>query len=558
VTNFLLNADTPGGRGRRIYELDIRCFQQTSSVKKILKGEVAMRAKGKGWRTTLMILVFLAGLSAGFPENPAAAPKGVLKQAMHWPLSADWFDPATVPFTMSAYHPLYMIHDALLKPMSESLYTPSLAESWTISNDAKMFEFKLRKGVKFHNGDLMTSEDVVFSFWRYKVGIAKFIQDRTERVEAVSPELVRFHFKQPFPDFLEYLLPGTTGIGWIVPKKYVERVGEAAYKRNPVGCGPYKFVEFVPGVRLVGEAFEGYWRKVPHIKRLEFFIIDEPATRLAMVRRGEADIATLLQGIFYKDAQKDPKLRLITPLSPSRMIVYIGAQWDPQSPWADPRVRKAASLAIDRQTLADVHMPGCGPVGSIALEGDPLAVHFPADPYDPDKAKKLLAEAGYPQGFNGGRFYPYEGGYWAYGEQIANYWKAIGINMDSVLLDRPALHANREGGKMKTSVFVDNPSSPTIGGRLSTLFGKGSYSNYPDIQAVWDQYQKAVDTKTRTELIGRVQRMVYDRTMWIPLTSTNSPAAVGPRVKGNPYKIQPPKSFPIWFTTPFEDVELVE
>jgi len=84
------------------------------------------------------------------------------------------------------------------------------------------------------------------------------------------------------------------------------------------------------------------------------------------------------------------------------------------------------------------------------------------------------------------------------------------------------------------------------------------YGNYPDIQTLWDQYQKEVNSKVRTDLIGRIQRMIHERTMWIPLTSTNSPAALGPRIKGNPYKIQPPKSYPVWFTCPFEDIELAE
>ncbi len=512
-----------------------------------------MKPKKDRWLLIFMILALVGFLTIGAANGLAASPKGTLKQAMHWTLSGDWMDPATATFAMPAYHPLYMFHDGLIKAMPEGLYTPSLAESWNMSKDAKVIEFKLRKGVKFHNGDTMTAEDVVFSYMRYKAGLAKFLHGRTEKVEAVAPDRVRFQFKEPFPDFLDYLLPGTTAIGWVVPKKYVEKVGDAAYKRNPIGCGPYKFVEFVPGVRLVGEAFEQYWRKVPNIKRLEFHLIRDAATRLAMVRRGEADIATLLQGIYYQDAKKDPKLRVLSPLSAVRWIAYIGAQWDPKSPWADPRVRKAASLAIDRQTLADVHMPGCSPIGAIGLENDPLAMQFPPDPYDPEKAKKLLAEAGYPKGFKGGKFYPYESGYWPYGEQIANYWKAIGISMDIELLDKPALLATREAGKMKSSVFIDNPTSATIGGRLSTLFAeKGSYSNYPDIQAVWSQYRKAVDPKERKELLARIQKMIYEKTMWIPLTSTNSPAALGPRVKGNPYKIPPL----LWFTTPFEDIEL--
>ena len=200
--------------------------------------------------------------------------------------------------------------------MPDGTYSPCLAESWTVSPDAKTYEFKLRQGVKFHNGDTMTAEDVIFSFWRFKATQAKIIHDKTEKVEAVNPYLVRFKFKEPFPDFLEAMLPGSTTIGWIVPKKYVEKVGEAGFKKAPVGAGPYKFVEFVAGQRLVAEAFDGFWRKVPSIKRLEFHIISEPATRLAMAQRGEVDIATLMQGVYYENLKKDKKLRMLAPLEP--------------------------------------------------------------------------------------------------------------------------------------------------------------------------------------------------------------------------------------------------
>ena len=483
----------------------------------------------------------------------AAAPSGVLKQAIHWSLSADWNDPATNPGLITSSVSQYLFHDALLKSMPEGNFTPSLAESWTMTPDAKTCEFKLRKGVKFHNGDPFTAEDVVFSFWRYRSTHAKTIQGKTEKVEAVNPHLVRFQFKEPFPDFLEFLLPSGSGIGWIAPKKYIEKVGEAEYKKKPIGCGPYKMVEFMAGVRLVAEAFEDYWRKTPHIKRMEFLIVLEPATRLAMVRRGEVDIATLMQGVFYEDVKKDSKLRLLHPLSPVTWIMYIGTQWDPKSPWADARVRKAASLAIDRKTLADIFMPGCKPRGNLAMEGDPMGVDFPADPYDPAQAKKLLAEAGFPKGFHGGKFYPYQGGYWPYGEQVVTYWKAIGIEVDTVLLDRPAWFANRQGGKMKGVLFIDPATQATIGARFGYLFGPTSYGNYSETKALWDQYQKEVEPKTRKDLMERIQKIVYEKTIYIPLTDTNSPAAFGPRVKGNPYKVQPL----IWFTAPFEDMELV-
>src|SRR5512143_1399282 len=158
---------------------------------------------------TLLILLCFVSAPAG-----AAAPAGVLKQAIHWSFSADWLDPAFGTFPLPAYHPMYLFHDALFKPMAGGLYTPSLAESYKVSPDAKVYEFKLRKGVKFHNGDTMTAEDVIFSFWRNKG--AKTIHANTEKVEAVDPYLVRITFKRPFPDFLELFGAGGTTIGWVV------------------------------------------------------------------------------------------------------------------------------------------------------------------------------------------------------------------------------------------------------------------------------------------------------------------------------------------------------
>jgi peptide/nickel transport system substrate-binding protein len=506
------------------------------------------------WLLMAMLPVMLTMLHMGSTEVLAAPPQGTLKQAISWALSADYLDPATCSNAKTAFVTMYLFHDTLVKATASGFYTPSLAESWSISPDAKVYEFNLRKEVKFHNGDALTADDVVFSFQRYKSAHAKFILDRIERMEAVNPRLFRIRFKEPFPDFLEYLVPGATSIAWIVPKKYVEKVGDAGFKKQPIGCGPYKFVEFVTGVKVVGEAFEGYWRKVPPIRRMEILTISEPSTRLAMLMRGEVDIAGTLQAVLPKIDKKDPTLKIRPIFSATIWLVQMASQWDPKSPWSDVRVRKAASLAIDRQTLADVHTPGGTPMGAIGSNDDPLVANIPADPYDPEKARKLLAEAGYPKGFHGGTFYPYDSGYWQYSEQVANYWKAIGITMDSKLLDRPALLALHRSGKMKGTTFIQPSNPPTVGMRLSYLFQDVNYGSYPDIEALWDQYNKAIDPKVRKDLIGRLQKLIHEKVMFLPLTSTGTLAGLGPRVKGNPFNIQPLLSF----GCPFEDIELAE
>ncbi len=511
-----------------------------------------MRIGGQNRLLAMSALTVIGILGLHLVEVRAASPKGVMKIAIHWNISNDWLDPATSIPLSGAYFPLYLIHDALLKPMPDGMYSPCLAESWSISPNAKVYEFKLRKGVKFHNGDTMTAEDVVFSFWRYKATQAKFIHDKTEKVEAVNPYLVWIYFKEPFPDFLENLLPGATTIGWVVPKKYTEQVGEAGFKKHVVGAGPYKFVEFVPGVKLVGEAFEEYWRKVPNIKRMEIYSSPELSTRYALLKRGEVDGATWMHDVFYNRVKEDPSLRLFNGKTSNIVVIHIGSQFDPKSPWSDVRVRKAASLAIDRKPMVDIWTPGSSPIGNLGLPGDVGVLDRAADPYDPERAKKLLAAAGYPKGFHGGTIYPYESGIWPTGEMIANYWKAIGITLDTVLLDRPAWLAKRRGGQMKGAIFNEILTIPTIGGRLAYLFGGDSYGNYPEIQTLWDQYNKSVEPQVRKDLMTRIQELIYHKTMYIYLYYIISPSGFGPRVRGNPIRV----SAPVFFAAPFEDMEL--
>jgi len=210
-----------------------------------------MKKLRMGWWMIVMALAGLQILFLGISE-PSAAPQGVLKQAIHWSLSADYLDPATNIGGISAGLPLYLFHDTLVKSMPEGNLTPSLAESWTVSPDAKTYEFKLRRGVKFHNGDHLTAEDVVFSLGRYRAARGKTIQKKVEKVKAVNPNLVRIQFKDSFPDFMEHLLPSGSAMAWVAPKKYIEKVGEAEFKKNPSAADLQ-----VCGIRARGAACGG-------------------------------------------------------------------------------------------------------------------------------------------------------------------------------------------------------------------------------------------------------------------------------------------------------------
>ena len=169
----------------------------------------------------VMMAVLLVVAALAVPV--AAAPEGEMTWAVHVSLAPTWFDPAETPSVIAPFMILYAMHDALVKPMPGNPQAPSLAESWSVSPDGLTYEFVLRKGVRFHNGDPVTAEDVKFSFERYRGASSGHFKARVAAVEVVDPQRVRFRLKQPWPDFLTFYGTPATGAGWIVPKKYVEK-----------------------------------------------------------------------------------------------------------------------------------------------------------------------------------------------------------------------------------------------------------------------------------------------------------------------------------------------
>src|SRR5205807_10034331 len=207
-----------------------------------------------------LILAVLLLLALALPTKARSeAPAGQLTWAVHISLAPGWLDPAETTGIITPFMLLYALHDALVKPMPGNPMAPSLAESWTMSPDGLSYEFVLRRGVKFHNGDPVTAEDVKFSMERYRGAASGPYKARMAAIDVIDPYRVRFRFKHPWPDFMTFYGTMATGAGWIVPKKYVEKVGDDGFKRAPVGAGPYKFVSFTPGIELVLEANEQYW-----------------------------------------------------------------------------------------------------------------------------------------------------------------------------------------------------------------------------------------------------------------------------------------------------------
>ena len=501
---------------------------------------------------SLAVLCLVGMLAYGFA---AAKPEGELTYAMHVTLAPVWFDPGENTGIISPKMVQYGLHDALFKPMPEGRMTPSLAESFTVSPDKLTYEFTLRPHLTFHNGDPLTAEDVKFTFERYKGAAAKLLKDHVRTVEVVDARHVRFHLKAPWSDFLLFYATPASGAAWIVPKKYLESVGDDGFKQHPIGAGPYKFVSQKPGVELVLEAFDAYWRKTPHIKRLVMKVVPDDSTRLAMLKRGEADVAYLMVGAIGEEVKRIPELKLIPSGGQSVQWVCMHDQADPKSPWHDQRVRLAANYAIDRQAISEAESYGVAPpMGSIIPKEFEFALQVESPAYNPQKAKQLLKEAGYPNGFDAGDFTT-TAQYTNPTEAAANYLAAVGIRAKVRTMERAAWLAAWKEKKLRGLTFCGAGGFGNAVTRLENYFvSTGTYTDFnrPDIDELFKKQEAESDPAKREALLHQIQQIAYDQALFIPLYAWVWHTGVGPRVADASLGKIPL----FYYTGPFEDMKL--
>jgi peptide/nickel transport system substrate-binding protein len=486
---------------------------------------------------------------------PASKPAGELTYAMHVTLAPAWFDPGLNTGIISPKMVQYGLHDALFKPMPEGRMTPSLAESYTESPDKLVYEFTLRPGIKFHNGEPVTTTDVKFTFERYKGAAAKLLKEKVKTVEVVDAQRIRFHLHAPWPDFLLFYATPASGASWIVPKKYLEQVGDDGYAEHPIGAGPYKFVSHKAGVELVLEAFEDYWRKVPHIKRLIMRVAPDESTRLAQLKNGEVDIAYLMVGAIGEEVKRDPRLRLMPSGGQSVQWLCLHDQADPKSPWHDGRVRLAANYAIDKHAIADVESYGAAPVmGSIIPQEFEFALPVEPYAYNPERAKQLLKEAGYPNGFDAGEIITTVQ-YSSPTEAAVNYLAAVGIRARIRTMERAAWLTAWKEKKIRGLGFCGAGGFGNAVTRIENYFistGTYSYVNYPDIDELYRHQDVETDRQKREAILLEIQRLAYERALFVPLYAWVWHTGVGPRVEDPSLG----KIALFYYTGPFEDMRL--
>jgi peptide/nickel transport system substrate-binding protein len=453
--------------------------------------------------------------------------------AMHVTIAPTWFDPSTAPPQITPFGILYAIHDALVRPLPGSKMAPSLAASWTESPDGLTYEFRLRRGLKFHNGEPLTAEDVKFSYERYRGAGAKEFQARVRQVDVVDALTVRFLLKEPWPDFMTFYGTTATAAGLVVPRKYVTQVGDEGFRKHPIGAGPYKFVSHTPGVEIVLEAFAGYWRHVPHVKRLTIKSVPDGTTRAALLKTGEADIAVALDGPDAENVKRDPRLTIVASRHASINWLEFAEQWDTKSPWHDRRLRLAVTHALNRQAINEAACLGyCPPAGVIIPRVMDFALQVEPPAYDPKKARQLLAEAGYPNGLDAGDLVPIPP-FFTTGEAVVNYLNAVGIRTKMRPMERATFYAAWREKKLRGLFITGVGNSGNAASRVQEFIssqGAYAYGGYPDIDDLFQQQARERDVKKREALLHRIQQLTIDRVMFAPIMDFRALMGVGPRV----------------------------
>ncbi len=359
------------------------------------------------------------------------------------------------------------------------------------------------------------------------------MRQRVAAVEIQDPRHIRFRLAEPWPDFLAFYAT-TTGAGWIVPKKHIEKVGEEAFKKAPVGVGPYKFVSFKPGLELMLDAFDGYWRKAPPVKRLTLRVIPDEATRLAALKNGEIDIAYSVCGELARELQRSPGLTLKPALVQADFCVYFADQWDPKSPWHDVRVRRAANAAIDREGSNAALM-----LGHALVSGNPIVpAHYdfywqpPPPVYDPQQAKGLLEKAGFPNGFDGGEYYC-DAAYANLGESVVDNLLAVGIRTRLRAIERAAFIKGFSERRFKNLIQIGPAAFGNAATRVAAHVVKTgifAYGSYPDVDELYRQQAVEPDRSKREAMLHKIQQIVDERAMFAPIWDLAFINGVGPRV----------------------------
>jgi len=491
------------------------------------------------------------------PEPPPELPEGTLTMGLStFPNSLD-MPLAAERNAINASWPLY---DSLVWVDDQGNVVPALAESWDISEDGTEYTFHLREGVTFHNGEPLTADAVVYS-WERGSGpemTYNYHWQEAESVEAVDELTVKIGTGEPKPLFMRIM-----GLRWaIVPPEYTEEVGDEGFAESPVGTGPFKFVEWVKGDRIVYEANLDYWEEgVPKVEKLIFRPIPESATRVAAIQTGEVDV---VQRLTAEEAQGLLGLENVKVVRyPTDRVFYIAFNnltTGEGEPTEDSLVRQAMNYAVDVDAIVDALFSGYARPSTGYVTPANFGYDETLEPYgyDPEKAKELLAEAGYADGFSMGFACP-SGAYINFEqvcEAVQGYLAEVGIETDLELMESGQywdLEANKELPPMFGDGWSETSGEalPRLRGALMGWDAKYSAWYDEDLAALLDEIQVTVNDEKRRELYLELQQYMHDNPPFIYLYEPYTFEAINFRVRR--YNPRPAEDYFLKYTWVLEE-----
>jgi len=489
-----------------------------------------------GWSAILLAVMALLLLAVGSSAWAAPTPTGTVTFATSFPtFNTTGGDPATniasPPYTNQT------CFDSLVSVSVDRNWIPALASSWTIAPGWKYIDFNMRTDVKFSNGDPVTAEDVKFSLAlyldrKYKYQFGPMWRRTIKEVEIVNPKLVRFHLNQADWGLIGRLWWG----GGIMPKNYREKVGDEEFAKHPIGAGPFKFMDYKQDQWTIYEAVPNHYRQTPHVKTVKLLYVPEHSTRLAMLKNGEADMAPLL-GAHIKEIQADPKMKIHWVKYITGSNIYFCDLVDPKtpSPFLDIRVRHAVGLAIDRETICKRILFGAAePYGDVL---PPITLGYDKtlkpEPYDPEKAKALLREAGYPNGFETEM---HVGTTDIISEALSSNLRDIGIKVKVNKWESGAFYDNVFQRKFRGLLpyvgwYDPERQAPA---EVSDFYLKGTPHAFYTTDEVDAMLRKAMYAMSDAELADwgkKISKLIRESYFTTFLWANHSAVALGPRVK---------------------------
>jgi ABC-type transport system substrate-binding protein len=504
-------------------------------------------------------------LAMPFARRARAAPEGQMTLAWHTNIAPRWYDPLQHDGSATPDNFLMICQDALIKNYKEKTYDHlALADRFEFAEDAASATFRLREGIKFHDGSPVTPDDVKWSYENYHGAWADVLHDATATVKIADKRTIKFEFNRPFLDFPRLIgTANVCGAGWVVPANYYAKVGKEGFAAKPIGAGPYRLVAQQPGAKLEYEAFDQYYAPV-HIKKFTIVSVTDPATRVAMLDRGEADIVYAVPGELVGRIQQNPKLILAPIVSGNFWLEFPGFQ-DPKNPFHDKRVREAVSLTIDRDAINQAECAGLGQVDGNWINDDvEYGLNWPKWEHNVEKAKKFLAEAGYPNGFTYDWLTPAPP-YYSRGERVVSQLQAVGIRGKLQTLERGVYNKRRQTGMKEwpgiNIVFAGARIGASWANWYESLFKCSGRLGADAIcvketDAKFARYVASVKSAERKQLAEEIQRDILENYYFVPVFRHAFMNAIGPRIAATKWQDVFPSYASTGYAYPFEEIRL--